>query len=162
MRSVHPPSAVKCAIYTAFQVPKRFEGGSAAFFNLIYSSFIPDFASLREHISYDLTWDFDPALQQATGFSSMYLHNLVEDFLKGSGIPCPNKFAELRGSFSPAVDLSAIDTPGFRPRIFAWAVGGQPLCDPSNTANYQVSSTYIFPILSSQAYTSAVSDNRRR
>lgn len=66
------------------------------------------------------------------------IETLILDFLEGSGLPCPTLFSEVRGAFNTMADLSRIDTPNFRSQIFAWAVSGKPLNDPSITDMYKV------------------------
>ena len=58
------------------------------------------------------------------------IYTLIEDFLQGSGIPCPTLFAEVRDSFSSAISLDMVDTAAFRSRVFLWAATGSPTIDP--------------------------------
>ncbi|KAJ7769140.1 hypothetical protein DFH07DRAFT_1006888 [Mycena maculata] len=53
---------------------------------------------------------------------------LVERFLHGAGIPCPLQFEPSRGAFHEIIDLSLINAPNFRARMFAW---GSPFLDNS-------------------------------
>ena len=51
---------------------------------------------------------------------------ILSNFLRRSGIPSPTLFSDAQSHFSPLVDLSKIDDPSFRPRMFCWAATGSP------------------------------------
>ena len=70
--------------------------------------------------------------------------SLVEEFLQGSGIPCPAKFGELKGGLNTLIDLNKIDTTGFRARVFTWAATGSPTINPDDTRKIAVSTYYSF------------------
>jgi hypothetical protein len=50
--------------------------------------------------------------------------SLLKDFLRGSGIPCPQLFIDAKIHFHLIVDLEHISNDGFRSRIFCWAASG--------------------------------------
>ena len=55
---------------------------------------------------------------------------LIARFLKGSGIPCPQKFELARLHFnSIALSLDKINHPGFRSHLLVWATTGAPSID---------------------------------
>ncbi len=56
--------------------------------------------------------------------------HLITRFLKGSGVPCPEKFETARAHFnSIALGLDKINNPGFRSYLLVWAVTGIPSID---------------------------------
>jgi len=117
---------------------RGFEGGPEAFINLIYSGTIRDFTDLRDLISFS-DKSGDPTLlsdlQIALGSPNPVTYkSIFAAFLEGTGLPCPQLFAEVMGGFSPMIelsDLSATDLPSFRSKIFAWASTGSPHLDSS-------------------------------
>ncbi|KAH9950526.1 hypothetical protein B0H21DRAFT_686429, partial [Amylocystis lapponica] len=116
------------------QVPKSFAGGSEVFFSMIWTSYISDFASLESYLHFDshtslMQDNLQLELRQDLGDSDFTLASLVVDFLKQTGIPLPDAFASVRETFNSIIDLSQIDSPSFRPRMFAWAVSGVPFLD---------------------------------
>ncbi|KAF8057836.1 hypothetical protein FPV67DRAFT_1429869 [Lyophyllum atratum] len=114
------------------QVPRQFEGGSEAFFSVVWTSHISDFASLSPHLSWGRTpSEFTSALALVTD-DNLSLQSIIGAFFQGSGLPSPTRFAEIKESFSPAIDLTKLDTQGFRPRMFAWAATGSPSLDPAS------------------------------
>jgi hypothetical protein len=70
-------------------------------------------------------------LRDYTGDITLTFAMLVERFLRGTGTPCPVQFQAARGTFHPIIDLSRIDTPGFRPQVLVWAATGSPFIDPT-------------------------------
>lgn len=93
----------------------------------------------------------DAAIASVVGDGATF-QGLVEEFLQGSGIPCPSKFDELKDGFNTLIDLNKIDTPGFRSRVFTWAATGSPTISPDDTkkiavstySTYSLSLEYIF------------------
>lgn len=68
-------------------------------------------------------------IRAAVGNPTLTYENLFTDFLKGYGIPCPTHFATVVGTFSSSIDLSQVNSPGFRSRMFNLAATGSPLLD---------------------------------
>ena len=122
------------------KVPKNFSGGANAFFTLMWTSVIAGYESISDYISFlPSPTGLDAAIASVAGDRAT-VQSLIEEFLQGSGIPCPAKFDELRGGFSTLIDLSKIDTPGFRARVFTWAATGSPAISPDDTRKIAVSS----------------------
>lgn len=71
------------------------------------------------------------ALRQHSGDITLTFDMLVERFLRGTGTPCPVRFQAARGAFHPIIDLSRIDTPGFRAQALVWAATGSPFITPT-------------------------------
>jgi len=63
---------------------------------------------------------------------------LIADFLRGSGAPCPEEFNSLQDGFSLLVDFTKLDDPAFRSRIFLWAATGCPTIDPTTSERITV------------------------
>lgn len=81
-----------------------------------------------------LTFSDEPAgllsgLRSALRSPAITYRQLVESFLCGQGLPCPNLFAELQDNhvLHSSVDLSALNTPSFRSKMFVWAATGSPM-----------------------------------
>jgi hypothetical protein len=68
-------------------------------------------------------------IRAALGNPTLTYETLFTDFLKGQGIPCPTLFADAAGTFNSIIDLSQIDSPAFRSRMFSLAATGSPLLD---------------------------------
>ena len=68
-------------------------------------------------------------IRAAVGNPTLTYETLFTDFLQGQGIPCPTHFACIAGTFSSIIDLSQIDSPAFRSRMFNLAATGSPLLD---------------------------------
>jgi hypothetical protein len=127
----------------ALKVPKNFSGGANAFFTLMWTSTITGYGSISDHISFMQTpAGLDAAIASVVEDRATF-QSLVEEFLQGSGIPCPAEFDELKGGFSTLVDLQKIDTPGFRARVFTWAATGSPTISPDDTKKIAVSICFI-------------------
>ncbi|KAK7467565.1 hypothetical protein VKT23_004618 [Stygiomarasmius scandens] len=54
------------------------------------------------------------------------MEGLFAEFLCGTGIPIPELWEDVKGSFHPMVDLKNVNEQYFRPQIFMWAVTGSP------------------------------------
>jgi hypothetical protein len=122
---------------------RNFSGGANAFFTLMWTSAITGYESISDHISFlQSPAELDAAIASVAGDRAT-VQSLVEDFLQGSGIPCPEKFEELKGGFSTLIDLDKIDTPGFRARVFTWAATGSPTISPDDTRRITVSTFSI-------------------
>ena len=125
---------------------KKFSGGANAFFTLMWTSAITGYESIRDHVSFlHSPVGLDAAIASVAGDRATF-QSLAEDFLQGSGIPCPEKFDDLRGGFSNLIDFDKIDTPGFRAKVFTWAATGSPAISPDETRKITVSIYSIFHI----------------
>ncbi|KAJ7937922.1 hypothetical protein B0H13DRAFT_2302393 [Mycena leptocephala] len=114
---------------------QRFQGGSEAFLSLISSSYMSGPNDLLSNVEFVMPpgysqWSTMLATRIPGG--NITFIALFVDFLRGSGIPCPQLFQQVTGSFSPLIDLSRIGTPGFRSQMVAWASTGSPLIHPDN------------------------------
>ena len=70
--------------------------------------------ALADNYNYDL--------QGRMGDPSLTFKNLLVDFLKGTGIPCPGLFTQAQVHFN--VDMDLIDKEYYRSRIFCCAATG--------------------------------------
>ncbi|EDR07311.1 uncharacterized protein LACBIDRAFT_299099 [Laccaria bicolor S238N-H82] len=118
--------------FSFLSVPKSFNGGSETFFSLLWTSQVKSYECIRACIPNIAT---SQAIQTA-------LYNADEDrlsfadcivrFLKGTGLPCPDRFQDIKGRFGNRFDFSQVDSPAFRPRMFLWAATGAPFIDPND------------------------------
>ena len=101
---------------------------------------ITGYESISDHISFlQSPAGLDAAVASVAGSSDRAtVQSLIEEFLQGSGTPCPAKFDELKGGFSTLIDLDKADTPGFRARVFTWAATGSPTISPDDTRKIAV------------------------
>ncbi|KAF8055701.1 hypothetical protein FPV67DRAFT_1434783, partial [Lyophyllum atratum] len=109
------------------EVLRCFEGGPEVFLSLCGMSQITGYQDLEACLSRELA-----RLRAAVGDNSITYRSLVIDFLKGSGIPCPGLFDEIKSTFSRAVDLGRIDSPAFRSRMLVWAATGSQMLNMAN------------------------------
>jgi hypothetical protein len=118
------------------QVAKyHFNGGSEIFFSMMWTSHITTFASLQPHlIINDPSESFTSLLRNATGQHDLTFTLALTNYLNGSGIPCPGLFADAKYHFDDIIDLTKIDTPGFRSRALCWAATGCPSIGASDGA----------------------------
>lgn len=138
------------------KVPRRFTGGANAFFTLMWTSAITGYESISDHISFlQSPAGLDAAIASVAGDRAT-VQSLVEDFLQGSGIPCPEKFDELRGGFNTLIDLDKIDTLGFRARVFTWAATGSPTISPDDTKKIAVSTYSTYNLLLKYIFTDCI------
>ncbi|KAJ7820119.1 hypothetical protein B0H14DRAFT_3736322 [Mycena olivaceomarginata] len=120
---------------TAFSFPeivRSFQGGSERFLSLSATSFIADpddLLSSARFLTPTNTVQWTASLRTETGQPSLTLRSLFETFVQGRNIPCPLQFEAARGSFPRIVDLSRIDTLGWRAQMVAWAATGSPFID---------------------------------
>lgn len=132
------------SLIVTLKVVRNFSGGANAFFTLMWTSSITGYESISDHLSFlHSPAGLDAAIASVAGDRAT-VQSLVEDFLQGSGIPCPEKFDDLRGGFTTLVDLDKIDTPGFRAKVFAWAATGSPTINPDDTRKFTVSTYSIY------------------
>ncbi|KAJ7468521.1 hypothetical protein FB451DRAFT_1400897 [Mycena latifolia] len=110
---------------------RRFEGGSETFLSSIATSFISDPGTLISNLDFTTPGPqtlsaWTTSLRNETGQGDVTFEGVFQNFLNGRGIPCPNQFEHVRGSFSPLIDLTHMESPGFRARMVAWAAAGSP------------------------------------
>ena len=112
------------------QVLKAFEGGPEAFLSLNGVSYITGYESVHDRIEVQsgTQHHHQLAIQSALG-SPFSFESMLHDFLTEQGIPCPGIFATVAPSFNSVIDLSQLDSPAFRCRMFVWAATGSPLLD---------------------------------
>jgi hypothetical protein len=112
------------------QVLKAFEGGPEAFLSLSGVSHITGYESVHDRIDVQSgTQHHQQLAVQSTLGSPFSFESMFHDFLTDQGIPCPGIFAAVTPSFNSVIDLSQIDSPAFRTRMFVWAATGSPLLD---------------------------------
>lgn len=93
----------------------------------MYSSRITDFSCLLPVL--EIAEPPARALEEialALSQPDLSISSLFCTFFEGSGVPFPLLFDEIKHTFDPIIDLSQIDSPGFRAKIFAWATTGSP------------------------------------
>ncbi|KAJ7088384.1 hypothetical protein B0H15DRAFT_885773 [Mycena belliarum] len=120
---------------------RNFQGGSEAFLSLRASSFISSADCVLPHLQFQDSASITTyltTLQEHTHNPTLTFRILLERFLRRSGIPCPGQFEESRGAFHPIIDLTRIETPAFRPQIFAWATTGSPFIETAEDAKITV------------------------
>lgn len=83
----------------------------------MWTSAITGYESISDHISFlQSPAGLDAAVASVAG-DRVTVQSLIEEFLQGSGIPCPAKFDELKGGFNTLIDLDKTDTPGSLPGL---------------------------------------------
>ncbi|KAJ3912251.1 hypothetical protein F5877DRAFT_54321, partial [Lentinula edodes] len=112
-------------------IVRSFFGGPEEFIRTAEMSTIHHFASLNISISCDLKQQSLDKLAQALStagpqFTGKTFQDIIEDFLAGTGAPCPELLASMMDRFSPEVKtcLSGLQSPTFRMRLMCWAVTG--------------------------------------
>lgn len=105
--------------------------GPEAFFNHLYLGAVRSYHNLAPFLDFDasaLTSDILTNVRNACGEPDATPQSLVETFLKGAGLPCPQLFHGSEGGFCSLLDVSdeAVMNEGFRPRHLAWAACGSP------------------------------------
>jgi hypothetical protein len=112
------------------QVLKAFEGGPEAFLSLNGVSHITGYESVHDRIEVQSGTQHHQQLAiQSTIGSTFSFDSMFRDFLTDQSIPCLEIFSTIRSSFNSVIDLSQIDSPSFRTRMFVWAATGSPLLD---------------------------------
>lgn len=101
---------------------------------MVYTSQISGFEDLEQHLDFAAAALLIAPLNntlQSLEFDDppQHFRDLVCRFLKGTGIPCPQKFNEAKAHFSGIADLNRINQAGFRAHILCWAVSGSPFLD---------------------------------
>lgn len=121
-------------LLTTYQGIRNFQGGPETFMSLVSTSYISSADVLLPHVEFVAPTNANvhvAALRAHTGDITLTFEMLVERFFRGTGTPCPLRFAGARGGFHPIIDLSRIDDPGFRSQMFVWAATGSPFIDPT-------------------------------
>ena len=112
------------------QALRAFEGGPETFLSLSGVSHITGYESVHDCIEVQSATQYHHQLAvQSTLGSPFSFESMFCDFLTDQGIPCPETFATITSSFNSVIDLSQIDSPAFRSRMFVWAATGSPLLD---------------------------------
>ena len=116
-------------------VPRGFEGGPETFFSLSWTGHISSYDSLSSHLNFRHSpASYETDFAHAVSAPTASFPDIFTKFLKGSGIPCPGIFVEVRGHISNVVNLTGIDQPGFCSRMLCWAATGLPSVELSGTA----------------------------
>lgn len=63
-------------------------------------------------------------ISHALGWPAFSVSDLLRTFFEGSGIPFPELFEEIKTTFDTVINLSEIDSSGFRSKVFTWASTG--------------------------------------
>jgi hypothetical protein len=106
---------------------------------MMWTSSIKGYDSIEPYLSVNPpSLSFSQTMATA-GRNDVTILQRLKRFLQGSGLPCPDLFEAVRGSFSSIIDLSQASTPAFRARMFAWAITGSPFIDPSADDRLHVS-----------------------
>ena len=96
----------------------------------MWTSLVTGYDSIKNHVFFmQSPAGLDAAIASVAG-DGAGVQTLIEEFLQGSGIPCPAKFNGIRGGFSSLINFDKIDTPGFRARAFTWAAKGSLTVSP--------------------------------
>nr|GAT42414.1 predicted protein [Mycena chlorophos] len=138
---------------TTIGVPlgRAFEGGSETLVSVLSTCAIRDADSVLPFLDVHCPEGFSDylnTLRVLVGNPLLTFYSIFDSFLRAVGAPCPTRFAELTGAFHPSVDLDLINTPAFRPRVFVWALTGNPFI---NTAVGPDSRLEIFPARSTDS-----------
>ena len=92
---------------------------------VLWISHISLFANLEHHLYFHLPFNsWTMVLQTVMANSDMNFSSLLKDFIRGSGIPCPQLFNDAKIHFNPIINLEHINNSGFRSQVFCWAVTG--------------------------------------
>ncbi|KAF8155360.1 hypothetical protein K438DRAFT_356827 [Mycena galopus ATCC 62051] len=121
--------------FTFPQIARLFLQGSEAFLSVLATSYISSPDILLANVQWVGPADmaiWDAALRNLTGRPDDSCKARVTAFVNGSGIPCPEAFEAVRHTFHPILDLTCMDTPGYRGQIIAWGAGGSPFVDVTN------------------------------
>jgi hypothetical protein len=121
------------------QVPRGFAGGSETFFSMRWTSSIRGYDSVEPYLSVTPpSLSFSETMTMA-GSNNMTILQRLENFLQGSGLPCPELFKAAQGGFSSIIDLSQVSVASFRARVFVWAITGSPFINPGADDRISVS-----------------------
>ncbi|KAJ6551624.1 hypothetical protein B0H19DRAFT_1073286 [Mycena capillaripes] len=115
---------------------RNFQGGSETFLSVVATSYISSADSVLAVIdtvnptNHAMLVD---ALRSHTGDITLTFEMLIERYLRGVGIPCPEKFEASSGAFHPIIDMTHIHTPSFRAQVLVWAATGSPFIDAAGS-----------------------------
>ena len=107
-------------------------GGPEQFFYALYTGTVRSFQSLAPFLHFEQTDTLTPAIltriRNAAGDPEVTPQSLIKQFLKGTGLPCPQLFHDACGGLTFLLDVSkdAVCTEEFCPRHLAWAACGSP------------------------------------
>lgn len=118
-----PSPSLTCS---SSQFIKRVEGGSEMLLSILWTSNITSPTDLIPYLHIrSSSSDVARQLAAAVPDVSMTFPFIIKRFLQGTGIPCPTLFEEAKHHFTAnLVDLSNIEAPSFRSKIFSWASTG--------------------------------------
>ncbi|KAJ3826094.1 hypothetical protein F5880DRAFT_1476940 [Lentinula raphanica] len=121
--SISPMSLIQIASFC--------NGGNSEFIlSLLDSRITGDYDDLRLGYTDKTGVATHSALQAAFAtipeWSGRSFPDVFQEFLEGSGIPCPALMAEMQGSFNDVVTLEGASEKAYRMRMFCWATTGVP------------------------------------
>ncbi|KAK7439976.1 hypothetical protein VKT23_017229 [Stygiomarasmius scandens] len=109
-----------------------FIGGSSAFLSQLSLTHVADYGSVKDHLRVETPHNHVvQAISNALG-SPFVFKDFLEDFLRNTGIPCPELWRDAQSHFNPCVinQLSSIEKVFYRPQMFIWASTGSPEIRP--------------------------------
>ncbi|KAJ6451543.1 hypothetical protein C8R45DRAFT_1124584, partial [Mycena sanguinolenta] len=114
--------------FNFMEVIRSFPGSSLTFLSQIWTSIVHNFDCLHPHLSItplprNVREQF---LETDSPVIAMDLGSLFENFLQGSGAPCPGLLEEAMPTFSKLIPFDQIDSPAVRPMALCWASAGSP------------------------------------
>ncbi|KAJ3764672.1 hypothetical protein FB446DRAFT_656239, partial [Lentinula raphanica] len=112
------------------EVPACVEGIDEFVLSLLQTRVTGDYKALRLEHTDRTSVVTHAALRDAyeivPGWSSVSFEDIFQEFLEGSGIPCPALMEEVQGSFDDVVTLEGASEKNYRMRMFCWASTGSP------------------------------------
>ncbi|KAF8140970.1 hypothetical protein K438DRAFT_1879028 [Mycena galopus ATCC 62051] len=110
-------------------VIRSYPGGSTGFISRLWTSVIHNFDSIKSHLSVITTPTRESILdfvEQDSPVLDMDLAHMLQEWLKGSGIPCPGLFEIAKSTLSKLIPFGDVDSPAFHPKMFCWSGTGSP------------------------------------
>ncbi|KAF8153591.1 hypothetical protein K438DRAFT_1622759, partial [Mycena galopus ATCC 62051] len=110
-------------------VIRSYPGGSTGFISRLWTLVIHNFDSIKSHLSVVTTLTRESILdfvEQDSPVLDMDLAHMLQEWLKGSGIPCPGLFEIAKPTLSKLIPFGDVDSPAFRPKMFCWSGTGSP------------------------------------
>ncbi|KAF8143065.1 hypothetical protein K438DRAFT_1784082 [Mycena galopus ATCC 62051] len=117
------------SLLISFEVIRSYPGGSTGFISRLWTSVIHNFDSIKSHLSVVTTPTRESILdfvKQDSPVLDMDLSHMLQEWLKGSGIPCPGLFEIAKSTLSKLIPFGDVDSPAFRPKMFCWSGTGSP------------------------------------